>query len=411
MIVKSFDGNEFGTDYVAVILGGGGISLPGGAAQVVKRTGAWPLVSGMAREGRALGLGIAIEGSDVGALRDQLFQWFDPEDETPKKLAITDAAGTNERYLYVQVDGDIVPRDVPQIYVVPLKVHGDVRWRAEAGTVDVWNITASGQTHQVENGGANDAWPSFEIKPVSAKSGGFAYKEFWSVTWRSENPGFSYPARLGPIDTAALVGAGKMQADGDDLRVYVDGREVDRWLDGMNSANTYVWVVLDFSPRMVTTLRSDIASSGAISSIEVGEEIYDFRDGVILRIDDELFFATTRDLSDEKFTGITRGWHGTSEAGHTAGARVHASGAARPACPFSGGPGHHGGHAGENIRGDPPPAAHRGPGSRGVLRQRTEGIFGHAPQAQSHHVRAHHRPRASAAHQCPGRAGKCRPLA
>jgi hypothetical protein len=175
----------------------------------------------------------------------------------------------------------------------------------------------------VDNGGANDAWPTFGVKPTSAKSGGFAYKEFWSVTWRSENPGFSYPTRLGPIDTAALVGAGKMQSDGDDLRVYVDGREVDRWLNGMNSANTYVWVVLDFSPKMVTTLRSDIASSGAISSVEVGEEIYDFRDGVILRIDDELFFATTRDLSEEKFTGITRGWHGTSEAGHTAGASVY----------------------------------------------------------------------------------------
>lgn len=399
MIVFSFDGNEFGTNYTAVILNGGGISLPGGTAQLVRRTGAWPLVSGASREGRALVLGVAIEGSSVDTLRDQLFQWFDPEDETPKKLAITDDDESNERYLYVQVDGDIVPRDVPNIYIIPLKVHDDVRWRAETETSDPWSITASGQTHEVTNDGTNDAWPSYEVEPTSAKSSGFPYKEFWSVTWRSDNPGFMYSVRLGPVDTAALVatatattlaedltdvedeidltdassfptagsayitdavngneqirwtgktsntltgvvrGIGgttavahsngdaiavsKVLANGDDLRVYVDGLEIDRWLDGMNSANTYAWINLDFVPQQTTTLRTAIASSGAISSIEVGEEIYDMRDGIILRIDDELFFATTRDLSDEKYTGITRALHNTSEAGHTAGAIVY----------------------------------------------------------------------------------------
>jgi len=324
MIVKSFDGNEFGTDYTAVILGGGGITLPGGDVQSVERTGAWPLSGGRRRGGRALGLGIAIEGSDVKALRTQLFQWFDPEDETSKKLAITDDDGENERYIHVELDGDMAVRDeMPMMYTVPLKVDGDVRWRAETETSDEWNITASGQTHEVSNGGTDDAWPSFEVTPTTVKSGGYAYREFWAVKWRSDNPAFSRPLRLGPIDTATLVGASKMQADGDDLRVMVDGQEVDRWLVDMNTANTYVWINVDFAPQRSATLQTNIPDSGAISSIEVGEEIYDFQDGVMLQIDDELFYATARDLAEEDFTGITRAMFNTSEAAHTAGATVY----------------------------------------------------------------------------------------
>ena len=55
---------------------------------------------------------------------------------------------------------------------------------------------------------------------------------------------------------------------------------------------------------------------------------------------------------------------------------------------------------------DPAHAAHRGSGSRGVLRQRPEGLVRDAPQAQSHSDRKPHRPGAAGAHGGGARDGK-----
>lgn len=60
----------------------------------------------------------------------------------------------------------------------------------------------------------------------------------------------SYPVEIsGGLDTAALVAAGKMQADGSDLVVRVEGKEVSRWLAGMNTPSTKVWINLHLSSK------------------------------------------------------------------------------------------------------------------------------------------------------------------
>ncbi len=55
---------------------------------------------------------------------------------------------------------------------------------------------------------------------------------------------------------------------------------------------------------------------------------------------------------------------------------------------------------------DPPPAAHRGAGGRGVLLRGTEGFLGDAAQAQSHSRRKPDRPRPHGARLCNARHGK-----
>ena len=55
---------------------------------------------------------------------------------------------------------------------------------------------------------------------------------------------------------------------------------------------------------------------------------------------------------------------------------------------------------------DPPPAAHRGAGGRGVLLARAEGLVGHAAQAQSGADREPHRPCAHGARLCAARDGE-----
>ncbi len=93
------------------------------------------------------------------------------------------------------------------------------------------------------------------------------------------------------------------------------------------------------------------------------------------------------------------------------GRGVHPGAAARPPRRVPGGPRHHRGHLREDRHRGARPAAHRHPGGGGALRQGAEGVLGHAPQAQPHHLRARRRHGQAAAGQRPGRPGERHPLA
>lgn len=328
LTVVSWDGQSIndGTNYSAGFRPAAEWGLPSVSAQRVRRDGHWPLIGGLGRPGRNLDLIIVIQGSAVRTLRDQLALWFDPEDETPKKLIIEDEGGGGDRYVYAICE-ELRPVvsvgvGVLDVFMARLAVHDDVRWRSTSETSDGWNITASGQTNVVNNGGSDDAYPSFEITPTTNKSGGLAYKHFIPVVWLSANAATQYPVRLGPLDTATLTTA-KMQADGDDLRVYLNGIEIDRWLVDMDTANTYIWVNLSFQPGASATLGTAIASSGGISSIDVGDTASDFPASGLVFIDDEVFSYTGRDLSAGTLTGITRAAKGSSMAAHTTSDTVY----------------------------------------------------------------------------------------
>lgn len=322
-VIKSFDGNNFGTDYVAVILDGEGISLPGVTAQMARRVGAWPLVAGIDRPGVTFPLGIAIEGTDEDALRLQLLQWFDPEDEAPKELVATDADGaSNERFVEcvcealnpVRGRGGIVSR----LYVASLRLHDDVRWRAASVTTEsAWNITASGQTVVVNNQGEDLAFPVLTVEPTSAKATGFQYKRWCPVIWNATTGGSQYPVMLGPFNFT-----GDAQADGDDVRVYVNGVERDRWLSGTLVSAVEAWVNLDFEVRIVAEVGTAIAATGAVDEIVSSLSIVDFPSSGILLIEDEAFVYTGKSDYDQTFTGVSRAAKGTSMAAHIVGTGI-----------------------------------------------------------------------------------------
>lgn len=314
-----------GVNYRAGFSPGMEWGLPAVQAQVVQRVGAWPLVTGVQRPGAVLTLVVQIL-RDVAYLREQLLRALSPEDETPKPLVIADVDGGRQRYVNAVVES-IVPQVAGKAaaaaqFVVQMRVHGDVRWRAVTATSSTWNITASGQTRLIVNPGSDEAYPVFRIKPTSVKSGGYAYRRWVAVVWRSPNSATRYPVRI-DLDTQTLVSGGKMQADGDDLRVVVDGVESDRWLADMNTTATGIWVNLDFAPAVAMTLRTAIPSSGSIASIEVNEDISRMPESGILLIDSEAFVYTAKVNSERKFTDITRAAKGTNAAAHAAGTAVH----------------------------------------------------------------------------------------
>ena len=321
MKVKTWDGNNIndGSNYDSFITLPG-YGLPTIRAALAKRHGKWPLLGSVDRPGRLVYVDIEIVNF-TSTYEKQLYQWFDPEDETPKQLVVEDDGGGNDRYWECICES--LEADNRFHYVAVLRIHGDVRLRESTDATDSWNITATGQTKALTNNGQDDAYPVLEITPTSNKTGGYAYKRWIPVRWRVDEATYNYPVDIcnDSFDTAALISA-KMQADGDDLRVEVDGVEVDRWLDGINTSTTKVWVNLNFSASQEKTLSDAIAGSGSVDTIDVDESINKFPKSGILMIDSEAFTYTGRNKSLRRFTGVTRAAKGTSMAAHTAGATV-----------------------------------------------------------------------------------------
>jgi hypothetical protein len=329
----SWDGNSFAPSYRADFVLGTEPRLPPVAAEMAARTGAPPLLGAVSRDVYRFSLLIVIEdptGLNYDALRSQLFAWLDPDDETPKRLVAETTDGV-EVYVEAVCEELRIYGDPQQLqsFVATLAVHGDTLWRSTSDDVEVWSITASGQTVAVTNLSEAEAYPRLTIEPTGAKTAGndYNYRRFVPVRWRRANKtsGGPYPVDIcnANLDTAALVLAGKMQADGDDLRVFVDGYEVTRWLDGIDTANTKVWVSLEFPyPAASMTTVDAMLAGETVSSLQVNEGITTMPAYGILVVDNEVFTYTGKDNALRTFLGVTRAAKDSTAAGHAAGSTV-----------------------------------------------------------------------------------------
>jgi hypothetical protein len=120
----------------------------------------------------------------------------------------------------------------------------------------------------------------------------------------------------------------KMLANGDDLRVYLDGSEVPRWLDGINGATTKVWITYNFNPLISTiavaaykpNLATAIAGAGDVTTIDLDRAAPNDnrmpQSGAVL-IDSEIFTYTGIGSGNLSLTGVTRATRNTSAAAHT----------------------------------------------------------------------------------------------
>ncbi|MBN1814716.1 MAG: hypothetical protein JXA14_22945 [Anaerolineae bacterium] len=327
--VVSWDSHAIndGTNFTAVLLPARG--LPGVELHKTKRLTGHPLISSVERKGQVYQIRIAIEDeSNVETLRQALELWFDYEDETAKVFVIEDDDGSNDRYVYAVCRAlDEVPGSASRQFVATIETHGDVRWRSTTPATDSWSITASGQTKVVANDGNDDAYPIFTIEPTGAKtSNTYGYRAFVPIRWPKDTAYLGYPLDIvnNGLDTAALILAGKMQADGDDLRVTVDGVEVDRWLDDIDDATTKVYCNLDFKARAEGLLAEALTGSGSVAAItlQAGVNMRKFPDAGLLAIGSEVFVYTAKDEVQRQFTGITPGAKNTTQAAHSIGDTV-----------------------------------------------------------------------------------------
>jgi hypothetical protein len=86
-------------------------------------------------------------------------------------------------------------------------------------------------------------WDGATNRASSSAATGWTYKRDVVLTNNGEQTIENAAIQLGPWDTATLVTASKMQADADDLRIYLNGVEQPRKVIAPNTSLTFVWFV------------------------------------------------------------------------------------------------------------------------------------------------------------------------
>ncbi|OGT26059.1 MAG: hypothetical protein A2Z17_06835 [Gammaproteobacteria bacterium RBG_16_66_13] len=223
--------------------------------------------------------------------------------------------------LRVMAEGD-APHHVAVLYA-PRPV-----WEQDSEQSDLQTASASPKTWSITNAGTKRAHPTFEVKPTAQKTqaNGWLYRRQVVFAWRSELPGVStnglpYPVNVneGGLDLSAEQTAGRLLANGNDLRVLVDGEEVSRWLDATLVAD-YVWANISFSPAVAVTNKTamtaispangeDIELSNVLGTLLLPES------GDILWGSEVIHYASKTATA---LVNITRGFRNTTAAVHNA---------------------------------------------------------------------------------------------
>jgi hypothetical protein len=295
----------------------------------VNRAGEYPKLSGSQLGSHTLNIDVRIaSGQNINTNREVVKQYFNTDGQS-HNLIITDGAGGTQWYVSGQAIG-VNPGSAPQnTFVITIAVEYPY-WRLVTATSDTWNITASGQNNGGEtNAGNIKVPPKFEITPTSAKAAGYQYRR-WVAIYNNLDTAFVDCVDItgGGLDTAALTTA-KMQADGDDFRVFVDGAEADRWLYDMDTAATKCLVNLSLSPRQEGTISGNLAGSGTTATISFSRtranlSFLQFLKtravNKVLLVESEAltFTAANVDTFNYQITGAVRAAKGTSIAAHTA---------------------------------------------------------------------------------------------
>jgi len=289
-----------------------------------------PAYTYLARQAHMLPVAVRLRNITASEI-DTLKSHFDTADPTEKKLLVRDLDDGNKQWYVMGVCVD--QPEASRHHVTFTLAVADMVWTEESQSSESWSITASGQTKQITPGGNRPALPIFEIQPTSARSGGsdngFAYERFVVVKNNSGEALLNYPFELtdGGMDTQTPVGAGKMQADGDDVRVTVDGVEVERWFADFNHASdTKIWTVLSrIPPQTTATLDGNHSDSTTTFNVTRTSKkippLESFPAQGFAIVESEIVFYSAKDDKKDTLT-VTRGVQGSSAAAHNDGTTI-----------------------------------------------------------------------------------------
>lgn len=261
----------------------------------------------------------------------------------------------HEGEFYVEWDGEARIRDCAVVSVHPLRgsanvfvaqlVAADGRWRTPALLTESVSLTDSGTGLSVNNPGtAIEDRAVIRITPTVNKAAADAqrFRRYATIVNRSKRALLDHPVDItdylssgpsGGLGHAALVTATKSQADGDDLRVLINGREAPRYLGehantDANSTRTTIWCTPIFSAARDAHLRAAITNVSPATGGELevlSDEVRNWpRKGYLLNPTSGEVISysgwTRRNASGySAFTGVRRAQWGTTAASGSAG--------------------------------------------------------------------------------------------
>lgn len=130
--------------------------------------------------------------------------------------------------------------------------------------------------------GEHPTYPELRVQPTSQRASptaavGWKYRRRYTIANTASKPLVNYPFALNFGATNALVSGSKMLASGNDLRVWINGLEVARSLNTINSAtDCYIWIVIPYLAAGGSLLVEVVygnASAGSPPTLTAGNDL------------------------------------------------------------------------------------------------------------------------------------------
>jgi hypothetical protein len=144
---------------------------------------------------------------------------------------------------------------------------GDTDWVSVDWFTDTWAVTGTGGTKAITVGGSKPTRLVATFTATVLPTLGYLYQNMYRLV---NVPGVNYNWRpwCMTVNHAALVAAGKSQADGDDLRIFIGEKETKRWIDTPDSATTKIWFNVPLQAGAALTLKTAIGAATTITKAE-----------------------------------------------------------------------------------------------------------------------------------------------
>ena len=207
-------------------------------ALIVDRPNATPMYSGFSQAARNWYCEFST-ASDIEATMATLMGALDFTNPAPRTMVCDRNDDTRVSCQMVPLTYQWIDANAIEVVFAAM----DEVWRAVTPTsLSVSGITTTTQIPLVNDGGAK-AWPLVKLGYSANRSSedvtvGWKYKREIPITNGSTEDWIDEPIWLDLDDTAAWVTGGKAQADGDDVRIIYQGRNLPRELVNMNTKRT-----------------------------------------------------------------------------------------------------------------------------------------------------------------------------
>lgn len=266
------------------------------------------------------------EGESINASRELLKQIFNITDKGRHELIAKDLDDSNRWYQLVGLPIRITEQS-PGAFTIQLHVETPI-WEAVNLESTPWSVTFNGDTQVIDNISNVNVAPILQIN-VASKISGLQYRR-WVAVYNVLDTSFNAPIDIGKslFDTQTLISGGKMQVSGNDLRVFIDGVEVNRWLQSIDTIGTQVWVNMSLSPKQEGTISTTVNSGDGpffmtltFANTKANRDFLIAMSKVsnkLIMIENEVFTFMSVNLFDMTMTGVDRAKRGTSAATHTA---------------------------------------------------------------------------------------------